>query len=98
MRWTRDAGRVIAVGQYTDTGPIEFNPHLDLNRKHLRVQGVWGLDFSHFYRSVELMRDPRAVEAYGQVATGEFTLGQANEALAAVAEGKSTKALILPRV
>ena len=40
LRWVRDAGRVIVVGQYTDAGAIEINPHLDLNRKHLRVQGV----------------------------------------------------------
>ena len=31
MRFTRDAGTVVIVGQYTDHGPIEFNPHLDLN-------------------------------------------------------------------
>jgi hypothetical protein len=44
------------------------------------------------------MRDPRAVEAYGHVGTNEFTPAHANKALAAVTEGKSTKALILPRV
>src|SRR6185503_12658373 len=37
MRFTRDAGRVVIVGQYTDHGPVSaaaaFNPHLDLNKK-----------------------------------------------------------------
>ncbi len=98
LRWTRDAGRVIVVGQYTDCGSIELNPHTELNRKHLRVQGVWGSDFSHFYRSVELVRDPRAAAAYGEIALSEYTLGQMNEALAAVAEGKTSKAFVLPRV
>jgi L-iditol 2-dehydrogenase len=40
MRYTRDAGRVVVVGQYTDHGETSFNPHLDLNRKHLDVRGV----------------------------------------------------------
>src|SRR5215210_3683252 len=29
MRYTRDAGRVLVVGQYTDHGEVAFNPHLD---------------------------------------------------------------------
>jgi L-iditol 2-dehydrogenase len=51
MRFTRDAGRVVIVGQYTDHGETSFNPHLDLNKKHLDVRGCWGSDFSHFYRA-----------------------------------------------
>ena len=43
MRFTRDAGRVVIVGQYTDHGPVSnevaFNPHHDLNKKHLDVRG-----------------------------------------------------------
>ena len=62
MRCTRDAGRVLIVGQYTDHGAVSpaaaFNPHLDLNKKHLDVRGCWGSDFSHFYRSVQLTSDP----------------------------------------
>ena len=42
MRFTRDAGRVVVVGQYTDCGDAAFNPHRDLNRKHLDVRGCWG--------------------------------------------------------
>src|SRR5437762_10135865 len=62
MRFTRDAGRVVVVGQYTDHGPISteaaFNPHLDLNQKHQDVRGCWGSDFSHFYRSAVIGSDP----------------------------------------
>ena len=36
MRLTRDAGRYVVARQYTDVGVATFNPHLDLNRKHLR--------------------------------------------------------------
>lgn len=59
MRFTRDAGKVVIVGQYTDHGPVSneaaFNPHLDLNRKQLDVRGCWGSDFSHFYRAAQLV-------------------------------------------
>ncbi|HEX5705658.1 MAG TPA: zinc-binding dehydrogenase, partial [Pyrinomonadaceae bacterium] len=58
MRYTRDAGRVVVVGQYTDHGDVSFNPHLDLNRKHLDVRGCWGSDFSHFYRGAQIISDP----------------------------------------
>ena len=98
LRWTRDAGRVIVVGQYADAGSVEVNPHVDINRKHLRVQGVWGSDFSHFYRSVGLLRDPRAVDAYREVVATEYRLTETNDALAAVAEGRVTKALVVPGV
>ncbi len=96
LRWVRDAGRVIVVGQYTNTGAVEINPHLELNRKHLRVQGVWGSDFSHFYRAVQLLRDPRAAAAFAHVTTTEHRLTQMNEALAEVAAGNAIKALVRP--
>jgi L-iditol 2-dehydrogenase len=99
MRYTRDAGRVVVVGQYTDHGPTAFNPHLDLNKKHLDVRGCWGSDFSHFYRSVELTSD--AVRCAPWTALGSklsrYTLAEANEALADLAAGRVLKALISPR-
>jgi L-iditol 2-dehydrogenase len=103
MRFTRDAGRVVIVGQYTDHGAVSneaaFNPHLDLNKKHLDVRGCWGSDFSHFYRAAELVSDPvrSALWSRLQPKLSRFTLEQANEALAAVASGEVLKALIDPR-
>ncbi|MBA3765547.1 MAG: zinc-binding dehydrogenase [Acidobacteria bacterium] len=98
MRYTRDAGRVLIVGQYTDHGEVSFNPHLDLNKKHLDVRGCWGSDFSHFYRGVQIMADPVRSEAWSLLKLNHYNLGQANEALADVAEGKVVKALIAPQV
>jgi L-iditol 2-dehydrogenase len=104
MRFTRDAGRVVIVGQYTDHGPVSnqaaFNPHLDLNKKHLDVRGCWGSDFSHFYRAAQLVSDPArsAPWALLQPKLSRFSLGQANEALSAVASGEVLKALIDPEM
>jgi L-iditol 2-dehydrogenase len=99
MRFTRDAGRVVIVGQYTDHGKTSFNPHLDLNQKHLEVRGCWGSDFSHFYRGVQIISDP--VRSAGWLALAgklsHYSLEQANDALAQVASGSVLKALIVPR-
>jgi threonine dehydrogenase-like Zn-dependent dehydrogenase len=96
MRFTRDAGRVIVVGQYTDHGPVSFNPHLDLNRKHLEVRGCWGSDFSHFYRGIQIMAEPGRSDPWLRMQLATYDLSQANEALAAVSEGRVLKALIKP--
>ena len=101
MRFTRDAGRVVIVGQYTDHGAVPaeaaFNPHLDLNKKHLDVRGCWGSDFSHFYRGAELMGNPVHAQRWSNMKLSRYHLPQANEALAAVASGSVLKALIDPR-
>ena len=85
MRFTRDAGTVVVVGQYTDHGPTSFNPHLDLNKKHLDVRGCWGSEFSHFYRSAQI------VSQIGSVVANEsrfVRIEEANEALKNVAEAR----------
>ena len=97
MRFTRDAGRVVVVGQYTDHGDVAFNPHADLNRKHLDVRGCWGSDYSHFFRAVQVMRDPPRSRPWSAIPLERFGLAQANDALDAVAAGRVVKALIDPR-
>ena len=98
MRFTRDAGHVVVVGQYTDHGETSFNPHLDLNRKHLDVRGCWGSDFSHFYRGVQIVSDPVRSKPWQKLTNvlSRYNLSQANQALADVAEGRVLKALIDP--
>ncbi len=97
MRFTRDAGRVCVVGQYTDHGEASFNPHLDLNRKHLDLRACWGSDFSHFYRSAQLMADAARSAPWTRLKLERYGLAKANEALADVASGTVVKALIDPR-
>jgi len=102
MRFTRDAGHVVVVGQYTDHGPTSteaaFNPHLDLNQKQLDVRGCWGSDFSHFYRGAQIISDPLRSKPWAALKNNvdRYKLGEANEALAAVAEGRVLKALMDP--
>src|SRR5689334_14449659 len=94
MRFTRDGGTVVIVGQYTDHGPTEFNPHLDLNKKHLDVRGCWGSEFSHFYRATQIIK--HRPEAWSRMKLISYGLERANEALDDVSEGRVIKALIRP--
>ena len=94
MRLTRDAGRYVVVGQYTDVGSATFNPHLDLNQKHLDVRGCWGSDVGHLYRAVRVMARHRF--GWTDLITREYPLEDAQQALEDVAAQTVVKALIVP--
>jgi len=96
MRWTRDAGRVVIVGQYTDHGQVPLNPHLDLNKKHLEVRGCWGSDFSHFYRGVQILSSAERAAPWSHLHLDRFSLESAQTALDRVKNAEITKALIGP--
>jgi len=96
MRLTRDAGTYVIVGQYTNAGNIELNPHLDINKKHLVVKGCWGSDYSHFYLAVRFMEKFQYKYPWNKIITHEYTLDTAVDALNAVANLEVMKALINP--
>ncbi len=52
---TREGGKYIILGQYTNVGEVEINPHIHINKKHLTIKGVWGTDFSHLHRAVKFL-------------------------------------------
>jgi threonine dehydrogenase-like Zn-dependent dehydrogenase len=92
----RNAGTYTIVGQYTDHGPVEINPHLDINKKHLDVRGVWGIDYSHLHRAVLLLERYNDRFGWERLITHRFGLDEANEALEAVRSGAAIKAVIAP--
>ena len=96
MRLTRDAGTYVVVGQYTDAGPVEINPHRDLNRKHLDVRATWGIDFSHMYRSLHALARFQDAFPWGDVISKFYLLEEANQALKDIAAGRVVKAVVCP--
>ncbi|AWS41669.1 zinc-binding dehydrogenase [Streptosporangium sp. 'caverna'] len=96
MRLTRDAGRYVVVGQYTNAGDATFNPHLDLNQKHLEIRGCWGSDVGHLYRSVQVMARYGRQFPWTDLISGEYDLGAAQRALEDVAAHRVVKAIIVP--
>jgi len=96
LRFTRDAGTLVIVGQYTDHGSVSINPHLELNRPHLQVRGCWGSDLSHLYRVVRTLTRHADSFPWRSMISGRYSLEHATEALASAERQESIKALILP--
>jgi threonine dehydrogenase-like Zn-dependent dehydrogenase len=96
MRMTRDNGRYVVVGQYTDAGGVEINPHWDINRKHLEIRGCWGSDFSHFYRGIMVLTKHGDRFPYEGFISRVYRLEEMNEALADVEALKVVKAVVQP--
>lgn len=95
---TRDAGRYVIVGQYTDMGDIRMNPHVDINRKHLEVRGTWGIDFSHLWRAVRVLTKHGERFQWERFVSKSYPLEQAGQAIADVEAYRITKALIDPNL
>jgi L-iditol 2-dehydrogenase len=92
----RDNGTYVVVGQYTDHGPVEINPHLQINKKHVDIRGVWGIDLSHLYRAVRIQQAYNDRFHWQRLITHQFGLDEANEALEVVRSGRAIKAVIRP--
>lgn len=94
MELARDNGTYIVVGQYTDCGGVEINPHTMINRKHLDVRGCWGSDYSHFHGAVQAMARHGARFPWRRLAAWQYPLERAAEALADVEAQRVPKAVI----
>lgn len=94
MEMTRDGGTYTVVGQYTDAGDIQINPHLDINKKHLTIRGSWGSDFSHFYLAVKLIEKYSKKYPWEKIISHDYSLEEASKALEDVANLRVMKALI----
>ena len=92
----RDGGRYVVVGQYTDNGTAEINPHGDINRKHLDIRGCWGVDLGHIWRAMEALSRWGDRFAWTATISRRYGLDAAGEALAAVESRSVVKALIVP--
>lgn len=96
MQMTRDGGRYVIVGQYTDAGEVALNPHLEINKKHLEIRGCWGSDFSHFYRMVNVLARHGDRVGWEKMISREYKLSEMNTALEDVEAGKVVKAVVSP--
>ncbi len=101
LTMTRNGGRYVIVGHYTNTGEILINPHLEINLKHIDIRGTWGIDFSHFYRMIELLKrhsDSSIKIAWSSIISRSYTLEEINQALEDVEHGFVLKAVIQPNL
>ena len=96
LEMTRDGGKYTIVGQYTDSGEISINPHLDINKKHITIRGSWGSDFSHFYLAVKLVERYQTNYPFEKIISRSYSLDEIKAALADVDQLKVMKAIIQP--
>ena len=96
MRMTRDGGRLVVVGQYTDAGDATIRPHADINRRHLEIRGTWGFDFSHLYRAMEVVARHGDEVRWERAITRSYGLDELDDALDAVEAGAVVKAVVRP--
>lgn len=92
----RAGGTYVIAGHYTDAGPVEINPHLDVNRKHARVLGRWGTEVGHVVRALRLLARHRDRLPSADVIGGRYGLEETGEALADVEALRVTKAVVVP--
>lgn len=90
----RHGGTLALVGFGTPAGEMSISPFEQVVRMNARVQGVWVSDARHTFRAMSLVR--QHPEAFAQLVTHRFPLGQATEALEAVAGRQAMKAVLLP--
>ncbi len=92
----RDGGRYVVVGQYTDNGTVEINPHLDINKKHLDVRGCWGVDMSHVWRAMDVLGRLGDRFPWTDMISRRYGLHETDAALGAVEAHQVVKAVIVP--
>lgn len=92
----RDGGTYVVGGHYTDTGSVELNPHLHINRRHANILGQWGTEFRHLVRALELLAKHRDRLPFRDVIGARYGLDHADRALADVEALRVTKAIIDP--
>ncbi len=92
----RNGGQVIVVGQYTDNGAFALNPHTHLNRKHIRTEGCWGVEFAHFQRALDFLARTKDRFPWESAVGKRYKLQDAETALRDVEARRLVKALIVP--
>ena len=75
---------------------FNINPHLHINKKHLDIRGIWGIDYSHFYKSVQLMARHKKRFNWHRLISKFYSLGDVAAAIEDVEALKVFKAVIAP--
>ncbi len=90
----RTGGACVSVGFAEPHGTIELDCFHDLNRKNLRLQGIWTSDVKHTHMALQLVL--RHLEDFSKLITHRFPLDKANDAIQAMKTKEAVKAVLLP--
>lgn len=85
---------VLSYGFGQPMGTLNFDPHFQMARKNLCIQGVWVSDTSHTHQAMTLVQNHPDI--FRRMVTHRFPLSQANEAIAVMSSEEAIKAVLLP--
>lgn len=91
----RDGGTYLVLGQYANAGDVAINPHT-ITRKQLNVVGSWAFEPRHVHRALSWLNSTPWKHQFATEVTHRFSLEHANDALNAVRQHRSGKAVITP--
>jgi threonine dehydrogenase-like Zn-dependent dehydrogenase len=90
----RTGGACVSAGFGEPRGHIGLDCFHDLDRKNLRLQGVWVSDAKHTHMALRLILTH--FEKFKKMITHRFPLDRANEAIRVMKTKEAVKAVLLP--
>lgn len=90
----RNGGACVTAGFGEPHGTIELDCFHDLNRKNLRLQGIWTSDVRHTHMALQLiLKQP---EDFKSLITHTFPLDRVNDAIRVMQNREAVKAVLVP--
>jgi threonine dehydrogenase-like Zn-dependent dehydrogenase len=83
--YVRDSGTLVEVGNFVDSGTIEFNPCKQLLERGIRIIGSFDNEAAHFVKSLPIIADERL--PIPDLITHEVPLERLQECLSAIRDG-----------
>ena len=90
----RTGGVCISAGFGEPHGTVDLDCFHDLNRKNLRLQGIWASDVKHTHMALQLVLS--RLQDFSRLITHRFPLEGANDAIRAMKTKEAVKAVLLP--
>lgn len=90
----RPGGACISAGFGEPHGTIDLDCFHDLNRKNLRLQGIWVSDVKHTHMALQLVMS--RLQDFSKLITHRFPLDRANDAIRVMKTKQAVKAVLMP--
>lgn len=90
----RPGGACVSTGFGEPHGTIDLDCFHDLNRKNLRLQGIWASDVKHTRMAFQLVLS--RPQDFSKLITHRFPLDKANDAIRAMKTKEAVKAVLIP--
>ena len=94
IKLVRSGGAYVSIGFSQPPGNCQIDFFQEVVSKNLKIQGVWVSGTRHTWQAMKLVLE--RPELFARMITHRFSLEQANEALAAMAQREALKAVMAP--